>query len=214
MGEVVNQVAQKVQINFDEKGLAPAIVQDLDSGEVLMLAWMNQEALDSTLRTGEVHFFSRSRNCLWRKGETSGNTLKLVGLSVDCDADALLVLAQPAGPTCHTGERSCFFTDIESAPRPQGLSLAPLFAVLEKRKKERTPGSYTVKLLDNPDKALKKLTEEATEVVLAVKNADRANLVWEVTDLLYHLAVIMVANGVTPADVNVELARRAAGERK
>ena len=198
-------------LRFDEAGLIPAIVQDADDGAVLMLGYMNRESLAATHATGQVHFWSRSRQALWRKGETSGHTLQLVGLAGDCDRDALLVLARPNGPTCHTGARTCFSADLDGAEPSSGLTLAPLLQVLRQRKAERPEGSYTVKLLDNPDKALKKLVEEATEVALAVKNEDRANLVWEVADLLYHLAVVMVAHDVAPAEVNAELARRAGG---
>jgi phosphoribosyl-AMP cyclohydrolase / phosphoribosyl-ATP pyrophosphohydrolase len=198
-------------LRFDERGLLPAIVQDADDGSVLMLGYMNREALAATRSSGQVHFFSRSRQTLWRKGETSGHALQLVGLAADCDGDALLVLARPLGPTCHTGDRSCFHAEIEGAERPSGISLAPLLAVLRQRKAERPEGSYTVKLLDNPDKALKKLVEEAIEVALAVKNNDRTNLVWEIADLLYHLAVVMVANDVAPREMNAELTRRSGG---
>ncbi len=200
-------------VRFDDRGLVPAVVQDAGDGAVLMLGYMDREALEATLRTGEVHFHSRSRDALWRKGETSGNLLRLVGVSVDCDGDALLVAARPQGPTCHTGERSCFHVPLGGAPPvPDGLTLAPLFAVLRQRLAERPEGSYTVALLDDEDRALRKLLEEAAEVVLAVKNGDRDNLVWEVADVLYHLAVILVGRGVDPAEVNRELARRADGE--
>jgi phosphoribosyl-ATP pyrophosphohydrolase/phosphoribosyl-AMP cyclohydrolase len=231
-----------------------------------MLGWMDREALAATLATGDVHFHSRSRGVLWRKGETSGNVLRLVSLAADCDGDALLVRARPAGPTCHTGEASCFHRGMHetgdpgqstdearegrrrrrpgrragegarapeiregaSAPGGRGggdasvpqaarageaLDLAPLFAVLRDRAARRPDGSYTVKLLENEDKALKKLIEEAGEVALAVKNRDRANLVWEVADVLYHLAVIMTAQGVAPAEINAELERRAGAPR-
>ena len=200
-------------VRFDDRGLVPAVVQDADDGAVLMLGYMDREALEATVRTGEVHFHSRSRNALWRKGETSGNVLRLVGLSGDCDGDALLVQARPAGPTCHTGERACFHVPLAGAPgAPPGLSLAPLFAVLRQRQAERPGGSYTVELFEDEDRAVRKLLEEAAEVMLAVKNGDRDNLVWEVADVLYHLAVIMVGRGVEPAEVNRELTRRAAGE--
>jgi phosphoribosyl-ATP pyrophosphohydrolase/phosphoribosyl-AMP cyclohydrolase len=206
-------------------------VQDDETGAVLMLGWMDREALDATLATGDVHFHSRSRGVLWRKGETSGNVLRLVSLAADCDGDALLVRARPAGPTCHTGETSCFHREISgtgdrgpgtgktalvapaATPAGEALDLAPLFAVLKDRAERRPDGSYTVKLLDNEDKALKKLIEEAGEVVLAVKNRDRSNLVWEVADVLYHLAVIMTAQGIAPAEVNAELVRRAGAPR-
>lgn len=198
-------------LRFDERGLIPAVVQDATDGTVLMLGWMDREALDASLDTGQVHFHSRSRHVLWRKGETSGNTLALESVSVDCDRDALLVRARPAGPTCHTGARSCFEAGPAVGRADSNLDLAALFAVLRSRHAERPEGSYTVNLLESPDKALKKLVEEATEVVLAVKNRDHGNLVWEVADVLYHLAVIMVANEVEPAEVNAELARRAPG---
>jgi phosphoribosyl-ATP pyrophosphohydrolase/phosphoribosyl-AMP cyclohydrolase len=200
-------------LRFDELGLVPAIVQDADDGAVLMLGFMDAPALEATRATGEVHFHSRSRGVLWRKGETSGNTLSLVGLAADCDHDALLVLARPAGPTCHTGQRSCFHVAPPNTQLPEGISLAPLFAVLRRRLTERPLGSYSAKLFNDPDAALKKLAEETAEVVLAVKNGDHDNLVWEVADVLYHLAVVMVAHGVAPAEVNRELARRSGGEK-
>jgi len=215
------------------------VVQDAETGAVLMLGYMDREALGATLESGEVHFHSRSRGVLWRKGETSGNVLRLVSVAADCDGDALLVRARPAGPTCHTGETSCFHREVRgtgdrgpasgkteastaalsgvhavtAAPGREGLDLTALFSVLADRAARRPDGSYTVRLLDDEDKALKKLIEEAGEVALAVKNRDRENLVWELADVLYHLAVIMVAQGVVPADVNAELARRA-GERR
>ncbi|MGV8038700.1 MAG: bifunctional phosphoribosyl-AMP cyclohydrolase/phosphoribosyl-ATP diphosphatase HisIE [Thermoanaerobaculaceae bacterium] len=194
-------------------GLVPAVVQDADTGRVLMLAYMNEEALAATIETGQVHFFSRSRQQLWRKGETSGNTLDLVGIALDCDGDAMLVQARPAGPTCHTGEAACFHRAIVGSLPEPGLSLGPLFGVLRERLRERPEGSYSAKLFAQPDKALKKLAEEAAEVILAAKNGDHSNLVWEVADVLYHLAVIMVAHGVAPEEVSTELASRAGGRR-
>lgn len=194
-------------------GLVPAIVQDAGTGTVLMLGYMDEEALRRTVDSGQVHFFSRSRRRLWRKGETSGHTLGLVGIALDCDGDALLVQARPAGPTCHTGETSCFHHAVVGPLPAPGLSLVPLFDVLRQRFATRPEGSYSAKLFAQPDKALKKLAEEAAEVILAAKNEDRANLVWEVADVLYHLAVIMVGHGVAPGEVNAELARRAGGRR-
>jgi len=199
----------RAELKWDERGLIPAVVQDVDDGTVLMLGWMDADAFESTLATGKVHFHSRSRGVLWRKGATSGNTLALVGVAADCDRDALLVLARPTGPTCHTGERSCFHTPMKEAPLPEGVSLAPLFAVLRQRFESRPEGSYSARLFADEDQASAKLIEEAGEVALAVKNRDHDNLVWEVADVLYHLAVIMVAQGVRPAEVNTELARRA-----
>jgi phosphoribosyl-AMP cyclohydrolase / phosphoribosyl-ATP pyrophosphohydrolase len=222
------RAALPAKLRYDEQGLVPAVVQDADGGLVLMVGYMDREALAATLATGKVHFHSRSRGVLWRKGETSGNVLRLVSIAADCDGDALLVLARPAGPTCHTGERSCFHRRVvrsgargarledggTTAVLPEGITLAPLFAVLRDRREKRPKGSYTVKLLDNEDKPLKKLIEEAAEVALAVKNRDPENLTWELADVLYHLAVIMVAHGVAPAEVNAELARRAGGPRR
>jgi phosphoribosyl-ATP pyrophosphohydrolase/phosphoribosyl-AMP cyclohydrolase len=178
-----------------------------------MLGYMNAEALQATIETRLVHFWSRSRKQLWRKGETSGNTLELVSIALDCDGDALLVQARPAGPTCHTGEATCFHRSLVGELPEATLTLGPLFEVLRRRLAERPEGSYSAKLFANPDKALKKLAEEASEVILAVKNGDHGNLVWEVADVLYHLAVIMVANGVGPAEVNAELRTRAGGKR-
>ncbi|HPS80172.1 MAG TPA: bifunctional phosphoribosyl-AMP cyclohydrolase/phosphoribosyl-ATP diphosphatase HisIE, partial [Thermoanaerobaculaceae bacterium] len=194
-------------------GLAPAIVQHHDSGQVLMLGYMNAEALQATIETRQVHFWSRSRQRLWRKGETSGNTLKLEGIALDCDGDALLVQARPAGPTCHSGQLTCFHRPLVGELPAPGLALQQLFEVLRQRFTRRPEDSYSTKLFANPDKAFKKLAEEAAEVILAAKNGDHANLVWEVADVLYHLAVIMVANGVEPAEVNAELERRAGGRR-
>ncbi|MCU0292924.1 MAG: bifunctional phosphoribosyl-AMP cyclohydrolase/phosphoribosyl-ATP diphosphatase HisIE, partial [Thermoanaerobaculaceae bacterium] len=200
-------------VTWGEDGLVPAIVQDAATGQVLMLGYMNVEALQATVETGLVHFWSRSRQQLWRKGETSGNTLEVVGIALDCDGDALLVQARPAGPTCHTGETTCFHRPLAGETPEPGLTLQPLFDVLRRRLAERPEGSYSAKLFANPDRALKKLAEEASEVILAVKNGDHANLVWEVADVLYHLAVIMVANGVEATEVNAELRRRAGGMR-
>lgn len=199
---------------FDSSGLLPAVVQHARTGEVLMLGFMNREAVAATLDSGEVHFYSRSRGVLWRKGETSGNVLHVVGVSVDCDRDALLIAAEPAGPTCHTGERSCFFTPLTGRAYAPGVAVGELLAVLQERLTQRPAGSYTVALADDPDRLLRKVQEEACEVLLAVKNNDRANLVWELADLFYHLAAVMTVHGVRAEEVNEELARRAAGGRQ
>lgn len=190
-------------LKFDERGLIPAIVQDASSGEVLMLGYMNQEALDRTNESGLVTFWSRSRNELWTKGATSGNQLKLAGLRVDCDSDALLVLAEPAGPTCHTGARSCFASDLAGAEQPAppvASSIAgQLFALLRERDRERPAGSYTTYLLEKGvDKIGKKIGEEAAEVIIAAKNADPDELRNEASDLLYHLFVLLLNQGLTP----------------
>ena len=211
-----------LDLRFGADGLVPAIVQDADDGAVLMLAWMDAEALAATLATGDVHFHSRSRGRLWRKGETSGNVLHLTGLSADCDGDALLVTARPAGPTCHRGTRSCF--DDEGSPAmatqppeagAEGFAwLETLWATIAARAVERPSGSYTVTLLDGGvDATSRKVAEEATEVVLAAKDdataqssgsvrtATRAALAGEVADLAYHALVLLAERDVPPAAV-------------
>lgn len=208
---------------FGADGLVPAIVQDVTDGRVLMLAWMNAEALDATLATGDVHFHSRSRDQLWRKGETSGNTLRLVDLTVDCDADALLLTVDPVGPTCHRGTRSCF--DREGAPaerHTQGFAwLETLWATIGARAVERPEGSYTARLLDGGvDVVGRKVTEEATEVLIAAKDdaavegsgadreATRTALAGETADLLYHALVLLAERGVAPGSVVESLRAR------
>ena len=200
-------------VRFGADGLAPAVVQDAADGRVLMVAWMDAEALEATLRTREVHFHSRSRGRLWRKGETSGNVLRLVDLALDCDADALLVTADPAGPTCHRGTRSCFDEDGAPDARPtEGLAwLETLWARIASRAEERPVGSYTSSLLDGGvDAVARKVAEEATEVVLAAKDdatagADRRvtgpRLAEETADLLYHVLVLLAERRLSPADV-------------
>jgi phosphoribosyl-AMP cyclohydrolase / phosphoribosyl-ATP pyrophosphohydrolase len=200
-------------LQFDEKGLIPAIVQHARSGEVLMLGYMNEEALRRTIESGSVTFWSRSRQALWRKGETSGNLLRLVELRQDCDGDALLVLAEPAGPTCHTGEPSCFHTALDGSPAaarvPSGAVLTQLSDLIARRATERPEGSYTVKLLDGGvDRIGKKIGEEAAEVIIAAKNNAPSELTWEVADLLYHSLVLLVQQGVSLDAIWGELRRR------
>lgn len=189
------------QVRWGADGLAPAVVQDAGDGRVLMLAWMDEAALDATLATGEVHFHSRTRRTLWRKGETSGNVLRLKSLAVDCDADAILVTAEPIGPTCHRGTRSCF--DPEGAPATptsQGFAwLETLWATVASRAQERPEGSYTASLIAaGVDATGRKVTEEATEVLLAAKNDDLVALAGETADLLYHALVLLAERGVEP----------------
>ena len=203
-------------VSFDGDGLVPAIVQDAADGRVLMLAWMDAEAMAATLDTGDVHFHSRSRGRLWRKGETSGNVLRLVDLATDCDADALLVTVDPMGPTCHRGTRSCF--DPEGAPggrSTQGFAwLESLWSTIASRAAARPEGSYTAALLaGGVDAAGRKVTEEATEVLIAAKDdaaaeasgadrsATRDALAGEAADLLYHALVLLAERGVPPAAV-------------
>ncbi len=193
-------------LKFDERGLIPAIVQDASTREVLTLAYMNRESLERTIVTGETWFWSRSRNELWHKGETSGNTQKVVDLVSDCDGDAIVVLVNPAGPACHTGARSCF--DLKQTENLGDL-LARLFTLIESRERDRPEGSYTTYLFDKGiDKILKKVGEESAETIIAAKNEDADQFVGEVSDLIYHLLVLLVARGVNLDAVRDELAKR------
>jgi len=195
------------KVSFDEHGLVPVIVQDAHTREVLTLAYMNQESLARTLETGQTWFWSRSRNELWHKGATSGNTQDVVTLATDCDNDAIVVLVEPAGPACHTGARSCF--DLQLPEQPPGDLLHELYEVIKSRKQERPAGSYTAYLFDNGlDKILKKVGEEAAETIIAAKNEDRQQLIAETADLLYHLLVMLVQREVNLDDVRGELAQR------
>jgi phosphoribosyl-ATP pyrophosphohydrolase/phosphoribosyl-AMP cyclohydrolase len=194
-------------LKFDGKGLIPAIVQDASTREVLTLAYMNRESLERTIETRETWFWSRSRNELWHKGETSGNTQQVVDLVADCDNDAIVVLVKPAGPACHTGARSCF--DLPNQVEDLGGLLAGLYALVESRERERPEGSYTTYLFDQGiDKILKKVGEESAETIVAAKNDDAKPLVAEVSDLIYHLVVLLVARGVTLEQIREELAQR------
>jgi phosphoribosyl-AMP cyclohydrolase / phosphoribosyl-ATP pyrophosphohydrolase len=195
------------------EGLIPAIVQHARSGEVLMLGYMNDEALRLTLDTKLVTFWSRSRQSLWQKGETSGHVLHLVELRQDCDGDALLVLAEPAGPTCHTGAPSCFYRTLGGEPveqrMPPSSVLTQLSDRIAQRAIERPEGSYTVKLLDGGvDRIAKKIGEEAAEVIIAAKNAAPAELSWELADLLYHSIVLLAHQNMSPEAIWNELRRR------
>ena len=203
---------------WDADGLVPAIVQDAADGRVLMLAFMDEEALNATLQSGDVHFHSRSRRKLWKKGESSGNVLRLVSIAEDCDRDALLLTVDPTGPTCHRGTRSCFDPDGSSAERAtQGFAwLESLWSTIEERAHSRPAGSYTAELLDGGvDRVGRKVTEEATEVLMAAKDdatastpARRSALAGESADLLYHLLVLLAERAVAPSDVITELRRR------
>ena len=186
-------------------GLVPIVVQNAETGRVLMLGFANLEAAQKTLETRQVHFWSRSRQELWRKGEISGNTLSLISLHADCDGDALLARVEPAGPTCHTGETSCFGDEIEVLAG----YFASLDTTLAARAEERPEGSYTVRLLDDKNLRLKKLGEETAELVASLATGDRPRMVAEAADLVYHLLVALRAEEISAADLLQELADRA-----
>ena len=194
------------QIQFDERGLVPCVAQDFASGEVLTLAYVNDEALRLTAETGEMHFFSRSRERIWRKGEESGSVLKLKQLRYDCDGDAILALVEPTGPACHTGERTCFYRELEGeSPEPVAHeALAALQRTLRSRAAERPEGSYTVKLLDDPELIGEKVEEEAEEVVRAAGEESDERVAEEAADLLYHLSVLLASREV-PQSVVMEV---------
>jgi phosphoribosyl-ATP pyrophosphohydrolase/phosphoribosyl-AMP cyclohydrolase len=186
------------EIVFDERGLAPCVVQDSRTGEVLTLAYMNEEALRRTRETGQMHFWSRSREELWRKGETSGNVQRLVALRFDCDHDTVLALVEPAGPACHTGARSCFHNgDLTSVPHE---ALPALERVVAKRRDVAPEGSYTAELLADPPRLGEKVREEAGEAARAAADESDERLADEAADLLYHLDVLLASRGLSVAD--------------
>ena len=198
-------------LNFDpDSGLIPAIIQDASTGRVLMLGYMNRESLQKTTDTGLVTFFSRSRNTLWTKGETSGNTLKVVSISDDCDSDTLLVKAHPVGPTCHTGADSCFDAGTSGKSTETGLPfLGYLETFLQERKRTMPEGSYTSKMFAKGlDKIAQKVGEEAVETVIASKNDDEKEFIYEASDLLFHLTLLLVEKNIPLEALIDELKRR------
>jgi phosphoribosyl-AMP cyclohydrolase / phosphoribosyl-ATP pyrophosphohydrolase len=196
-----------VEIAFDDSGLVPCIVQDWASGEVLTLAYANAEAVERTRATGELHLWSRSRGELWHKGATSGNVQRVRALRLDCDGDALLALVEPAGPACHTGARTCFFTGDLEPPAPHEV-LPGLERTLAERAAERPAGSYTVELLDDPARIGEKVQEEAEEVARAAREESDARVDEEAADVLYHLLVLLHARGRALADAGEVLVAR------
>ena len=192
---------------YDERGLVPCVVQDWATGEVLTLAYMNAIALERTQATGELHLWSRSRNELWHKGATSGNTQTVKALRVDCDGDALLALVEPAGPACHTGERTCFYRGdlAEGVPHE---TLPALERTLRARAQERPEGSYTVELLDDPGRIGEKVEEEAEEVARAAREETDERVAEEAADLLYHLLVLLHSRGLALSDAEGVLDER------
>jgi phosphoribosyl-ATP pyrophosphohydrolase/phosphoribosyl-AMP cyclohydrolase len=209
MGEATGAVAERVRFGAD--GLVPAVVQDAATGRVLTQAWMNRESLERTLARGETWFWSRSRQELWRKGATSGNTQAVRAVLLDCDGDSLVVLVDPAGPACHTGAETCFGDALTDGDAPEPFAaLADLERTVADRADAADPeSSYTARLLAKGiDTVCKKVGEEATEVVLAAKGAEHGQVVYESADLLYHLAVLWRATGVSLDEVAAELASR------
>ena len=203
-------------LKYNSDGLIPAIITDEADGAVLMLGYMNAESLGITLDQKKVCFFSRSRQKLWLKGETSGNFLNVVSIKTDCDADTLLITAKPDGPTCHTGARSCFFEDIyEDENAEQAFCLDDLMKLIEGRKTNPKEGSYTTYLFEKGiDKILKKVGEECTEVIIAGKGGDKAEAIFEIADLTYHVMVMMTEMGISIDEVRAELASRHVVDKK
>ena len=203
-------------LKFDASGLIPAVVQNIETNEVLMVAYMNADTIKQTLETGRATFWSRSRQEVWVKGDTSGNYMYVEEVRVDCDCDCLVVLVNPAGPACHTGNRSCFFRKIEDGKLVEDAKeqtktdvFACEQAVVMDRKEHPEEGSYTNYLFDKgEDKILKKVGEEAAEVVIAGKNRDKDEISYETADLIYHLTVMLVDNGMTWEDIYKEMERR------
>jgi phosphoribosyl-ATP pyrophosphohydrolase/phosphoribosyl-AMP cyclohydrolase len=194
-------------IAFDERGLVPCVIQDWRSGEVLTLAYMNREALERTRATGELHLYSRSRQELWHKGATSGNTQAVKALRLDCDGDTVLALVEPAGPACHTGERTCFHRGDLEPPAPHEV-LPGLERTIAERAANGDAGSYTAKLLADPPFIGEKVREEAEEVTRAAREESDERVAEEAADVLYHLSVLLRARGLTLADAEEVLAAR------
>lgn len=197
------------ELKFDQNGLIPAVVVDSISKKVLTVAYMNRESLRISIREGRTCFWSRSRQELWRKGETSGNVQKIVSITADCDKDALTVVVEKAGPACHTGEDSCFFNPVYQSDELAEFSFEGLYALLKGRQAEMPEGSYTTYLFQKGrDKILKKVGEESTEVIIGAKSDDKKETVYEIADLAYHVMVLMVEMGISVEDVHRELASR------
>lgn len=198
-----------MDIKYDEKGLVPAIIQCVETGKVLMLGYMNEESLQKTMETKNVWFYSRSRQKLWMKGETSGNIQVVKSIKTDCDNDAILVEVESKGPICHTGSDTCFFNDIEKEKEYINV-LDKLYNTIIHRKENPVEGSYTNYLFDKGvDKILKKVGEESSEVIIAAKNDSKEEMQYEISDLVYHTLVLMVDRGVKIEDIKKELLKRA-----
>ena len=203
------------KLKFDEKGLIPAIVVDDETGKVLTLAYMNKESLTISMEKGLTCFWSRSRQELWLKGETSGNYQHIVSITADCDKDALVVVVDKDGPACHTGTDSCFTAPVWESDERQEFSLQQLMDMLYGRKVEKKEGSYTTYLFEKGlDKILKKVGEECTEVIIAAKADDKKETIYEIADLCYHVMVLMLQQGISLEDIHKELAGRHVIDKK
>lgn len=197
------------ELQFNQAGLIPAIVQDETTGAILMMAWMNRESLDQTIKTKEAWFYSRSRQELWHKGETSGNIQSVSSILYDCDGDTLVVLVTPKGPACHTGNTSCFYRTLDGSQPPKATMLSTLETLVLKRKEAPVEGSYTNYLFDKGiDKILKKVGEENAEVIIAAKNTDRGEVIYETADLMYHLTVLLAEKDISWNEIMQELKKR------
>lgn len=205
------------EIVYDDKGLVPVIVQDAENGQVLMFAYANKEAIEKTQVNNRAHFWSRSRNRLWEKGEESGNTQEVKQIFLDCDRDAVLVLVNQKGVSCHTGQRTCFYTSLREGNRSApafgamkgGRTLDEVYQIVDDRKRNPKEGSYVSKLFaDGIDSILKKIGEEAGEAVIAAKNDDNNEITYEVADLWFHSLILLAKFGITPEDIYEELGRR------
>jgi len=203
------------KLKFDDKGLIPAVVVDMDTKQVLTLAYMNEESLRISMEKGLTCFFSRSRRKLWLKGETSGNFQHIVSITADCDMDALVVEVKKDGPACHTGEESCFFNPVYEGEANPGFQYQDLMDMLIDRKENPKEGSYTTYLFSKGlDKILKKVGEETTEVIISAKDGDKANTVYEIGDLMYHVMVLMIEMGISLEDIKKEMASRHVIDKK
>ena len=203
------------ELKFDEKGLIPAVVVDAFTKKVLMLAYMNKESLKETMEKELTCFYSRSRNELWTKGETSGNYQHVVSITADCDKDTLIVVVEPDGPACHLGTETCFENSVFESDERHEFSYEALYKLIEGRKTEKKEGSYTTYLFEKGlDKILKKVGEECTEVIISAKDNDKENTVYEIADLAYHVMVLMIEQGITLDDIFKELKSRHVIDKK
>lgn len=206
-------------LKFDSNGLLPVIVQDYKTGQILMLAYANEEALQKTVATGKTHFWSRSRKKLWNKGEESGNFQKIREIFIDCDKDTVLIIVEQTGVACHTGKETCFFTTLESkeklSPKFQPNTIEKVFAVIEDRKKNPKKNSYVSSLLESGiDRILKKIGEEAGETIIAAKNKEKKELIYELTDLWFHSLVLLSNENICPEEIYEELEKRFGKNKK